>query len=85
MNYELPPLPERREGTGEWCEWEKRLIEKYALDAITKAISEVVDINQIAIEYGRREGNLWYFDDLALSIFISKIIGLYMPKTERPL
>lgn len=30
-------------------------------------------INQIAEAYGKRVNNLWYFDDIALSIFAAKV------------
>jgi len=40
-------------------------------------VQEPVSITQIAESHGRRVGNLWHFDDLALSIFASKAISLY--------
>jgi len=44
--------------------------------ALAAPVQEPVNITQIAELHGRRVGNLWHFDDLALSIFASKVIGL---------
>ena len=42
-------------------------------------VQEPVIITQIAESHGRRVGNLWHFDDLALSIFASEVRSLCAP------
>lgn len=37
----------------------------------------MIDVLSAAEKYGRREGSLWRFDDLGLSLFAGAVLGLY--------
>lgn len=77
----------RRGTPNTWAKvWSAMLAESPAAPPVAQPVPNIA---QIATDHGKRVGNLWHFDDLALSIFASKVMGLVslraQPAERKPL